>query len=58
MLDFPFLMVQRKCERQIAMNIEVPPKMGPANGTVSIVGCGRHATNKLAGTIELKPAQK
>ena len=58
MLDFPYLMVQRRCEGQIAMTIKVPPKMGPANGTVSIVGCGRDAANKLAGTIELKPAQK
>jgi hypothetical protein len=54
-LDFPYTMVQRKCTGQIAMDIKMPAKPGPATGTVSIVGCGRDATNKLNGTIELKP---
>ena len=56
-LDFPYHMVQRNCDGQIAMDIKLPAKAaaGPATGTVSIVGCGRTAENKLAGTIELKP---
>ena len=55
-LDFPYTMVQRKCTGQIVMEIKMPAKRGPATGTVSIVGCGREATNKLNGTVELKPA--
>lgn len=53
-LDFPYRMVQRACDGQIAMTIAFPAKMGaaPANGTVSITGC---EGNKLTGTIELKP---
>lgn len=57
-LDFPYTMVQRNCTGQIQMNIKLPAKPGPAAGTVSIVGCGRAETNRLAGTIELKPAAK
>ncbi len=58
LLDFPYLMVQRKCEGQIAMNIKMPAKTGPASGTVSIIGCGRDAGNKLTGKVELTPAKK
>jgi hypothetical protein len=56
-LDFPYRMVQRGCDGQIAMDIKLPAKAGtgPATGTVSIVGCGRTAEDKLPGTIELKP---
>jgi hypothetical protein len=56
-LDFPYRMVQRGCDGQIAMDIKMPAKAGaaPAAGTVSIVGCGRTEANKLPGTIELKP---
>ena len=56
-LDFPYRMVQRECDGQIAMDIKLPAKaaVGPATGTVSIVGCGRTPENKLPGTIELKP---
>jgi hypothetical protein len=57
-LDFAYHMVERKCDGQIAMNIKVPPKPAEAKGTVSIVGCGRDASNKLPGTIELKPAKQ
>ena len=61
-LDFPYRMVQRACDGRIEMDIKLPAKMsaGPANGTVSITGCGRSDGNKLAGTIELrpKPAEK
>ena len=55
-LDFPYTMVQRNCTGQIQMDIKMPAKPGPGKGTVSIVGCGRDAANKLTGTIELKPA--
>ena len=55
-LDFPYRMVERKCDGQIAMNLKAPAKGAGSNGTVSIVGCGRDASNKLAGTVELKPA--
>jgi hypothetical protein len=55
-LDFPYTMVQRGCTGQIQMDIKMPAKPGPGKGTVSIVGCGRDAANKLNGTIELKPA--
>lgn len=56
-LDFPYRMVQRACDGRIQMEIKLPAKMtaGPANGTVSITGCGRADANKLTGTIELKP---
>ena len=57
-LDFPYRMVQRACDGRIQMDIKVPPKTGPANGTVSITGCGRTDANKLTGTIELKPRAK
>ena len=57
LLDFPYQMVERKCEGQIAMNIKMPAKPGEAKGTVSIAGCGRPDGNKLPGTIELKPSK-
>ena len=51
-LDFPYHMVQNKCDGRIAMAITFPPKAGPANGKVTIDGCG---STKLPGTIELVP---
>jgi hypothetical protein len=56
-LDFPYRMVERACDGQIAMAITLPEKKGaaPATGTVSIGGCGRPDSNKLTGTIELTP---
>ena len=56
-LDFPYRMVQRACDGQIAMDVKLPAKANaaPATGTVSITGCGRTAANALAGTIEMKP---
>jgi hypothetical protein len=56
-LDFPYHMVQRNCDGQIAMNFKAPSKTAGSKGTVSIAGCGRDAANKLAGTMELKPAK-
>ena len=57
MLDFPYHMVQRNCDGRIAMNLKAPSKTAGSKGTVSIVGCGRDAANKLTGTMELKPAK-
>jgi hypothetical protein len=57
-LDFPYHMVQRKCDGQIAMNFKLQPKAAPSKGTVAIVGCGRDASNKLPGTIDLAPVKK
>jgi hypothetical protein len=54
-LDFPFFMTEQKCEGNVKMDIALPPKVGPAAGTLEVVGCGRDATNKLTGTIDLKP---
>src|SRR5215207_5460719 len=52
-LDFPYHMVQNKCDGRIAMDITTAAKTGPAKGTVEINGCG---STKLPGTIELLPA--
>ena len=54
-LDFPYRMVQRNCDGQIAMTLKAPVKGSGSKGTVSIAGCGRDAANKLAGTVELVP---
>ena len=56
-LDFPYEMVQRKCTGQIEMKFKAPAKGAGTKGTVAIVGCGRDASNKLPGTIELTPAK-
>jgi hypothetical protein len=55
-LAFPYLMVERKCEGTVKMNITMPAKPGPAAGTMEAVGCGRDPANVLPGTVELKPA--
>jgi hypothetical protein len=56
-LAFPYRMVERACDGQIAMVIMLPQKKGAATatGTVEITGCGRPEGDKLPGTIELKP---
>ena len=56
-LAFPYRMLERACDGQIAMAITLPQKKGaaPATGTVEITGCGRPEGSKLLGTIELKP---
>jgi len=56
-LDFPYHMVQRNCDGQIAMTFKAPSKTAGSKGTVSIAGCGRDAANKLTGTMELKPVK-
>lgn len=58
LLDFPYHMVERKCDGDIRMTIKLPEKAAgaKANGTVSIGGCGRPPdTPRLPGTIELTP---
>lgn len=56
-LDFPYHMVQRNCDGQIAMNLKAPSRTAGSKGTVAIVGCGRDASNKLSGTMELKTSK-
>ena len=56
-LDFPFRIVERKCDGRIAVKITMPAKPAEAKGTVSIVGCGRDETNRLQGTIAMTPAK-
>ena len=59
LLDFPYHMVQRKCDGDIRMNVKLPPKKdaaAKATGTVSVGGCGRPPDTRLSGTIELTPA--
>lgn len=58
-LDFPYHMVERKCDGDIRMNIKMPDRKvagAKATGTVSIGGCGRPPDSRLSGTIELTPA--
>jgi len=54
-LEFPYHMVEQNCEGSVKMNIKLPAKPGPASGTMEAVGCDRDETNKLTGTVELKP---
>ena len=54
-LEFPYQMTERKCEGTVKMNIALPPKPGPATGTMEAVGCGRDETRKLTGKVDLKP---
>lgn len=54
-LDFPYQMTEQKCEGTVKMSITMPPKPGPAKGTMEAEGCGRPADQKLTGTVELKP---
>jgi hypothetical protein len=56
LLDFPYHMVERKCDGDIRMTVKLPEKKVPgakASGTVSIGGCGRPPDSRLPGTIEL-----
>ena len=53
MLDFPYEMVERKCTGQIEMKFKAPARGAGSKGTVGIIPCGRDASNKLSGTIEL-----
>jgi hypothetical protein len=55
-LEFPYLMVERNCEGTVKMNIKMPAKPGLATGTMEAVGCGESPTDKVTGTVELKPA--
>lgn len=57
-LGFPYLMLERKCEGSVKMDLTVPPKPGPVTGSMEAIGCGRDATQKLTGTVELVPVKK
>jgi hypothetical protein len=54
-LDFTYLMTERKCEGPVKMTINIPPKPGPAAGTMEAGECGG-GPSKVTGTVELKPA--
>ena len=57
-LAFPYAMTERKCEGTVTMDLKVPTKPGPVTGTMEAMGCGRDATQKLTGTVELVPVKK
>ena len=57
-LAFPYAMTERKCEGTVTMDLKAPAKPGPVTGTMEAVGCGRDATQKLTGTVELVPVKK
>jgi hypothetical protein len=57
-LEFPYHMTERKCDGTVKMLITMPPKPGPATGTMEAIGCGRDETRKLTGKVELKPVQR
>lgn len=54
-LDFPYHMTERKCEGNVTMTITLPPKPGPATGTMEAGQCGGDPGRKTPGTVELKP---
>jgi len=59
LLDFPYHMVERKCDGDTRMTVKLPEKKAAgakASGAVSIGGCGRPLDARLPGTIELTPA--
>jgi hypothetical protein len=55
-LDFPYRMVERQCDGNVKMTIELPARPGPATGTMEATGCGRDLAQPLPGTVELVPA--
>ena len=58
LLDFPYHMVERKCDGDIRMTVKLPEKKeagAKGSGTVSVGGCGRPPDSRLSGTIELTP---
>jgi hypothetical protein len=57
-LEFPYHMVQQKCDGTVRMDLKVPEKPGPITGTMEAVGCGRDPSQKLTGSVELAPTKK
>jgi hypothetical protein len=55
-LDFPYRMVERGCEGQIAFPLTLPAKRSatPMTTTATIGACGE-PQNKITGEVELKP---
>jgi hypothetical protein len=54
-LDFPFHMTENACDGTVKMTIALPATPGPSKGTMEAVGCGRDESNKVTGTVEMKP---
>ena len=54
-LEFPFHMTENNCDGTVKMTIALPASPGPSKGTIEAVGCGRDESNKVTGTVELKP---
>lgn len=54
-LSFPYHMTENKCQGQVTMNVTLPAKPGPANGTMVAQGCG-DPNEKVTGTVELVPS--
>ena len=54
-LEFPYHMTDNNCDGTVKMAIKLPEKPGPSTGTMEAYGCGRDVTDKLTGTVELKP---
>jgi hypothetical protein len=50
-LDFPYTMTEQGCSGTVKMNITLPPKAGPAKGTMEATGCGDG--QGVTGTVEL-----
>jgi hypothetical protein len=56
-LEFPYVMTERGCEGNVKMSIKMPPKPGPAAGTMEAGPCGGgDPGQKVTGTVDLKPA--
>lgn len=55
-LAFPYVLTERQCEGNVTMQITMPAKPGPANGTMEATECGGDPSNKMPGTVELVPA--
>jgi hypothetical protein len=51
-LDFPYTITERGCSGTVKMNIKLPAKPGPAQGTMEATGCG-DASQGVTGTVEL-----
>jgi hypothetical protein len=50
-LDFPYTITEQGCSGTVKMNITLPPKAGPAKGTMEATGCGDG--QGVTGTVEL-----
>ena len=55
-LDFTYRMVERACDGQIAITIDLPAQKAaaPTTGTADIGPCGEPGGNRIPGTVEMK----